>query len=197
MRLNSSTAIAGEPLVPLDSALMDERTYDARAEFADVFSILLEARSLPLHTDLHQTSLMDKRIASQLQHQLDTLKSELQDLARHTHYSRHVIGTDGDWVGYVCRWEPHVSSCVHGHPSFAYYQVYAGNFDMELYDVCGINQIEHAENRSMQDGDCIWQQGNKNCYDNMVHKVVAKDSGGFTVHLFSENPALGQHFHEH
>ena len=197
MRLNLSTTLASEPMPPLDPALLDERTYDARAEFADVFSLLLEARSLPLHADLHQTSLMDKRISSQVQTQLDALKPELERLARHTHYSRHVIGTDGDWVGYVCRWEPHVCSCIHGHPSFAYYQVYGGKFDMELYDMCGFNKIEHAQSLSMHEGDCIWRQGNKDCYDNMIHKVSAKDSGGFTVHLFSENPALGQHFHEH
>jgi len=194
MRLNASSVFDTDTLPLLDPSLLDDRTYDARDQFGDVFDLLLETRALPLHKDLHQTSLMDKRIAAQLQSQLHTHQAQLQAFPRHAQYSRHIIGSEGDWVAYLCRWEPHVSSCIHGHPCFAYYQVYDGEFLMDLYEVRSSGVVEHSHCLSMKNGDSIWKQGKTNCYDNMVHSVSTKDKGGFTLHLFSENPALGLHF---
>jgi len=65
---------------------------------------------------------------------------------------------------------------------------------MDLYDVSSDQHPRHSASKRLGEGDCVWQQGKPGCYDNLVHKVSSADTEGFTLHLFSENPALGQLF---
>ncbi len=178
----------------LCSTTLNERTYDARERFSDVFQLLLQVRSLPQQHKYKQATVQSNSFAAALQTRLQAQSDDLVSLPRHKQYSRHIIGTDKDWTGFICRWEPQVSSCIHGHPSFAYYQVIDGHFLMNLYNVAPKHTVELKASEPMANGDCIWQQGRAGYYDNLVHKVSTTKLAGFTLHLFSENPALGQHF---
>ena len=67
---------------------------------------------------------------------------------------------------------------------------------MDLYEISDNKQAKLAETRQMVGGECIWSSGQIDQYDNLVHKVSTKDKPAFTLHLFSENPASGQHYTE-
>lgn len=183
-------------LKPLDCGILNSRTFDARDQFKDLFDALLTTRKLP-RAALPKVTASELIVAGQTS-QLQTLalsySQQLNELPRDTQYSRHVIGTEDSWMGFICRWEPGTCSPVHGHPSFAYYQVLQGEFSMDLYKTSREGLVERTGTSSLSDGNCIWQHGKPGCYDNFVHKVSTHDTGGFTLHLFSEDPSLGKHF---
>jgi len=183
-------------LSQLADGVLNERTYDARDRFERLFAALLNTRTLP-NPDMPSVTACEQLAhaeARQLQAVALTHSKQLLDLPRHSNYSRHVIGTDGPWMGFICRWEPNTCSPVHGHPCFAYYQVLLGEFSMDLYATTENRMAKHTITQKMNDSDCIWQRGKPGCYDNFVHKVRTHETGGFTLHLFSENPSLGEHF---
>ena len=183
-------------LKPLGSDILNTHTFDARDQFKELFAALLSARKLP---DSETPEVMASELiadcqTSQLQALAQSQSQQLRKLARGKQYSRHVIGTSGKWMGFICRWEPHTCSPIHGHPSFAYYHVLQGKFSMDLYTTAQEGLAKHIDTKQLSEGHCIWKRSKPGCYDNFVHKVNTHDSGGFTLHLFSENPALGQHF---
>jgi len=182
-------------LTQLDVGILDDRTFDARDRFSDLFATLLSTRTLPNLPTLDTVAseqLVDSNV-SRLQVLAQTQYQQMLDLPRHEKYSRHVIGTDGTWIGFICRWEPHVCSSVHGHPSFAYYHVLKGDFSMDLFSTTYDEHAVHTKTTQMSEGDCIWQHGKPGCYDNFVHRVSTSNTGGLTLHLFSENPTIGKH----
>jgi len=185
-------------LKPLGSGILNKRTFDARGQFDELFAALLSTRTLP-DSDTPKVStseLIDDSQIGQLQAMALSQSQQLIGLSRHKKYSRHVIGTDGTWMGFICRWEPRACSSIHGHPSFAYYQVLQGEFSMDLYTTSADGLARHTDTKQLSDGKCIWKHGKSGCYDNFVHKISTHDTGGFTLHLFSENPSLGQHYAE-
>jgi len=182
------------PRPKLRPNILNENTFDARDEFSDVFDLLLEARKLPTIGDDQQRNTKEQKLAASLQSMITEDEDKLMSLTRHKRYSRHVIGTDGDWMGFVCRWENQINSAVHGHPSFAYYQVVKGKFQMDLYDALGDQQAQQTLTENMKGGDRIWRQGEKGCYDNMIHRVCSQEAHSFTIHLFSDDPAKGLHY---
>lgn len=184
-----------EPSLTLRSgSMVDERTYDARERFAALFDVLVTLKDQCQAGDRALHSESDTELASVIQASVGSYAGELSALPRHSHYSRHVIGIQGDWIGYICRWEPNSASCVHGHPSFAFYQVIQGAFAMDLYKATSTTRAQWTSSRQMQAGDCIWQQGEVGCYDNLIHKVSNGNHDGYTVHLFSDDPSRGLHF---
>ena len=189
--------------------LFNEQTFDASEEFDDVFNQLLEARSFcGAFTGVAggNSGCIEKEInlSARLQGLLQEDKQRLLNLPRHESYSRHVIGVQDDWVAYICRWEKSTISCIHGHPWFAYYQVIDGVLNMDLYEPCDeqaesnpaecLQAVKHVQSKCMQPGDVVWREGKPDCYDNLIHRVSTDKQPGFTLHLFSENPALGEHF---
>ena len=178
----------------LPSDILNERTFDARHNFEDVFSELLKTRELCCNSTAGAGYQLGSPIAFELQTLVKSKTQTLHELPRHQQYSRHVIGTDNNWIGFICRWEPQTVSSIHGHPSFAYYHVIEGKLTMDLYDTAHNGQAKLAETRQMTDGECIWSLGETDRYDNLVHKVSTTEKPGFTLHLFSENPASGQHY---
>ncbi len=185
-------------LKPLDCGILNNRTFDARGQFEDLFEALLTIRTLPRPAlpEVSASELINNGKADQLQTLALSHSQQLHKLPRHTKYSRHVIGTENTWMGFICRWEPGTCSPIHGHPSFAYYQVLQGEFSMDLYETSEQGLAKRTATTSLSDGHCIWQHGKPGCYDNFVHKVSTPDTGGFTLHLFSEDPSLGKHFSE-
>ena len=134
----------------LSSNILNERTFDARHNFEDVFSRVTQNSAAVSQLKRRRTGYqLDSPIASELQTLLESKKQTLNDLPRHQQYSRHVIGTDNDWIGFICRWEPQTVSSIHGHPSFAYYQVIEGELTMNLYDTTHSGQAVLAETRQM------------------------------------------------
>lgn len=178
----------------LDSALLDERTFDARADFHDVFDLLMCARALADRENLSDSAILENRIANELQILIQSNAQRLYKLPRDKRYSRHIIGTQNDWIGYVCRWEKQVASEIHGHPNFVYYQVLEGEFAMDLYKLDDTQTVKYDQSLNMNRGDTIWQSGPAKTYDNLIHRVSTGDSPGFTLHLFSEDPCMGKHF---
>ncbi len=176
----------------LNPSLLNKRTFDARNDFGSVFELLLGARALGEHSAGENSSILENRLSSELQVLIQSKSELLHGLPRDEKYSRHIIGTEGDWIGYICRWEKQTSSSIHGHPSFAYYQVIEGEFQMDLYDSTGDDTATRTQSLIMARGDIIWKQGQEGTYDNLIHKVGTLDSPGFTLHLFSEDPNQGQ-----
>jgi len=183
-------------LEQLSSGILNKRTFDVRDQFTELFSALLSTRTLPDSDTPNATNseLLDNSQTSQLQAIALSHKQKILELPRHSNYSRHVIGTKGNWIGFICRWEPHVCSPIHGHPSFAYYHVLQGEFSMNLYTITSDRLAKYTDTKLLREGHCIWKHGKSGGYDNFVHKISTHDTGGFTLHLFSENPALGEHF---
>lgn len=180
---------------PLNPELLNHKTFDARHQFADVFERLLCTRDLSEQSEDEAHSIHENRLASELQALVLSNIDRLHALSRHSEYSRHIIGTEGEWVGYICRWEKQTASAIHGHPSFAYYQVLEGDFQMDLYNRAEGEIVTHDHSFSMTPGHAIWQKGPRASYDNLIHKVSTLDTPGFTLHLFSENPSRGRHFY--
>jgi len=178
----------------LDPALLNERTYDARNEFGNIFELLLKTRALSKKPAADKSCVLENRLSSELQVLAMANNDKLYSLKRDEKYSRHIIGTDGEWIGFICRWEKQIQSAIHGHPSFAYYQVLEGEFSMDLYRPTSSDTAAHEHSIRLKRGDTIWNRGPKARYDNMVHKVSTTDTPGFTLHLFSEDPNRGQHF---
>jgi len=134
-----------EPSLTLRSgSMVDERTYDARERFAALFDVLVTLKDQCQAGDRALHSESDTELASVIQASVGSYAGELSALPRHSHYSRHVIGIQGDWIGYICRWEPNSASCVHGHPSFAFYQVIQGAFAMDLYKATSTTRAQMA-----------------------------------------------------
>ncbi len=186
--------------------LFNQQTFDASSQFSDVFEELLSARS---YCDAEGcTEEQEQDLSQRLQQLVAKDTQRLFDLPRHKSYSRHVIGVDEDWVAYICRWEKSTVSCVHGHPWFAYYQVLDGVLNMDIFEpvandesndstnnsVGELAAVQHVQSRHMLPGDVAWSVGEKGRYDNLIHSVSTDQQPGFTLHLFSENPALGDNF---
>ena len=181
-------------LAPLNPVDLDERTFDARQTFKDVFVLLLEARQVfegLAPSTIHTAS---STVTSSLMESVHKYRKELYALPQNEQYSRHIIGKHGSWMGYICRWEAHVRSSIHSHPSFAYYQVLEGEFKMDLYDPVGNCQARHSRTLNMYAGDHACEHRSRGHYDNLIHKISTRDTPGFTLHLFSENPATGRHY---
>ena len=184
--------------------LFNEQTFDASPEFEGVFELLLNARDFVNGSGSQKacTETEEKDLAEQLQHRMVANKQRLMNLPRHESYSRHVIGVHNEWVAYICRWEKGVTSCVHGHPWFAYYQVIDGVLDMDFYERCEspcsesseLEPVRLVQSRRMNPGDVVWRSGEPHQYDNLIHRVGTGNHPGFTLHLSSENPALGEHY---
>lgn len=181
-------------LNPLPKGILNARTFDARDRFEALFSALLAVRTLANAQDSRHINIAENRISSELQVIAQQHHKQLHALPRSEHYSRHIIGTDGDWIGYVLCWEKNATSSVHGHPDFAYYQVIEGEFEMDIYAPVSPETVEHTNSTTLKRGNIVWQQSEPGRYDNLVHRVKTKNTPGFTLHLFSDDPALGQQF---
>ena len=83
----------------LASDILNERTFDARHNFEDIFSELLKIRKLCCNSSVGAGYQWDSPIASDMQTLLQSKTQALQELPRHQQYSRHVIGTDSNWIG--------------------------------------------------------------------------------------------------
>lgn len=193
-------------------SMLNERTFDARELFPNVFESLLRIRHLA------ETGEPDTHEIEAVAHEIDKLtagmRGTLYSLSRHEQYSRHLIGIDDKWMAFICRWEKGVSSCIHGHPSFAYYHVLDGIFQMDLYQStqaqssqaqssqAQLSQAQSAESQTLvhdnrltlKKGDTIWGMGEHDRFDNLIHKVSTREQPGFTLHLFSDDPSKGVHF---
>lgn len=167
-------------------------TFDLRDEYADVFNAALRCREACSDCSTLSSDAITS-IAADLQAVLADRSEQLHELSRHSCYSRHIIGEDKGWTGLICRWEAGASSSVHGHPAFTYYQVIEGSFSMELYDRTHDDKVVLRESKELVEGESYWEYGEEGRYDNMIHRVIARQPG-FTLQVFSEDPGLGQVF---
>lgn len=169
-----------------------QQTFDASDRFAEVFNALMRGKEL-CDCCTSQTETLLKSISTDIESAYTKCEGQLDDLERHPEYSRHVIGTDGDWTALICRWEAGASSSVHGHPAFTFYYVLQGKFIMDLYKSKDGKSATLNDSRQLNRGDTLWDYGQEGRYDNLIHRVAAREHG-YTLQLFSEDPALGQVF---
>lgn len=179
--------------IALDVILADQQTHDARETFAVVFQQLLDAKALTSN----QTGTpcqASQQLATELAQLTQSYQERLHALPKHETYSRHIIGTDDNWIGLICRWEPNVTSSIHGHPPFAYYHVIDGEVAMDLYEP--INEVEarQVSTSEMCSGDSIFSTREDGQFDNLIHRVRTASTTVFTLHLYSDNPAKGRVF---
>ncbi len=179
---------------PQYTELFNDRTFDARDRFADVFSLLMDSSALTADTRYPQARVHQTELSQKLQALIASHTDTLHALPRDNHYSRHIIGIEESWMGVICRWEANTTSAIHGHPWFAYYQVLEGTLSMDLYEAVDEQHAKTVDTLHMDSGDSIWSKGDMGQYDNMIHKVSTQATEGFTLHLFSENPCLGNHY---
>lgn len=182
--------------------MLNERTFDARELFPTVFESLLHIRQLA-ETGEPDTQEIEA-VALEIDSLMAGMRGSLYSLSRHEQYSRHLIGIDDKWMAFVCRWEKGVSSCIHGHPSFAYYHVLEGIFQMDLYQspqaqspqaqLAESQTLVHDNRLTLKKGNTIWGMGERDRFDNLIHKVSTQEQPGFTLHLFSDDPSKGVHF---
>ena len=169
-----------------------QQSYDACGQFAEVFDALLRGKEL-CDCCTSQSDTLLKSISTDIESAFSNCQGKLADLARHPQYSRHKIGTDGNWTGLICRWEAGARSTVHGHPAFTLYYVLQGKFTMDLFDTKDGKSAIYNTSKQLSCGDSFWEYGNEGRYDNLIHRVGALEHG-YTLQLFSEDPSLGQVF---
>ena len=179
--------------IALDTILSDQQTHDARDKFANIFQQLMEAKVLTANV-ADSPCEQRKAIAAQLTELASSHEECLQTLPRHDTYSRHIIGTQDNWVGLICRWEQNITSTIHGHPAFAYYQVLGGRIAMELFKPVSASEATMVSTTEMCAGDNILSTQQEGQYDNLIHRIRTESPGVFTLHLYSDNPAKGQVF---
>ncbi len=179
--------------IALDTMLADKQTHDAREAFAGVFSQLLMARALrtnPTNTPCQ----VSQNLTEQLHQLSQSYREQLNTLPKHKSYSRNIIGTHDNWIGLICRWEPNVTSSIHGHPPFAYYHVMDGEVAMDMYEAVNDSEARQVSTSELCTGDSIFSIQKKAQFDNLIHRVRTANSTVFTLHLYSDNPAKGRVF---
>jgi len=179
--------------ITIDEILTCKQTHDARDSFKDVFQQLLDARVLA-DNNSSKPCEHSKLVADNLNQLAQANQDKLNALPRHDAYSRNIIGTDDNWIGFICRWEKDITSSIHGHPSFAYYQVLDGHLEMEIFEPINEVKAKQVSLSEMRSGDSIFSSTNEGQFDNLIHRVRTKDSSVFTIHLYSDNPAKGRVF---
>ena len=179
--------------IALNTMLADQQTHDARGKFTPVFRQLLTAKALtPSQTGA--PCLLSKKVAADINELAHAHQEHLDALPRHDTYSRHIIGTDDDWIGFICRWEKNTTSSIHGHPSFAYYQVLNGSIAMDLFEPINENEARQTSTTIMHSGDSIFSITPEGQFDNLIHRVRTGNSLVFTLHLYSDDPSKGRIF---
>ncbi len=179
--------------VALDSILADKQTHDARDAFSPVFEQLLTTKTLRSN-GIEPHCPHSKQLASRLSQVTLSYAEHLSTLPKHDTYSRHIIGAQDNWIGFICRWEKNVTSTIHGHPSFAYYQVLDGRIVMDMFEPVNETEAQHVSTCEMLPGDCIFSITREGQFDNLIHRVRTENSTVFTLHLYSDNPAKGRIF---
>ncbi len=170
-----------------------QQTFDACRVFGDVFQLLLNVRELST-TPGELGSRQSKKMVEDLGLLTLAYEKELDALPRFGPYSRHIIGREKNWTGLICRWEKHVSSSIHGHPAFAYYQVLEGCIDMDFFEPINDFEARKVSSKKMCTGDAMFSTAGEDRYDNLIHRVRTLESPVFTLHLYSDNPAKGRVF---
>lgn len=173
--------------------MADQQTHDARDTFAHVFHQLLAIKSLT-STQSGTTCKRSRQLATDLNQLAYSHKERLHALPRHNTYSRHIIGIDQNWIGFICRWEQNITSSIHGHPSFAYYQVLDGRIAMDLFEPVNEVDARQVSTSNMCAGDSIISITPDEQFDNLIHRVRTLSATVFTLHLYSDNPAKGRIF---
>lgn len=179
--------------IAMKSILSDQQTHDAREMFDDFFERLLGAKALT-SKETDTPCSVSKQLADELSQLASSSQDRLHALPKHNTYSRNIIGSQDDWIGLICRWEPNITSSIHGHPSFAYYHVLAGNIAMDFYEPINNTEARHTSTNEMCSGDSIFSNRKEGQFDNLVHRVRTTNTPVFTLHLYSDNPAKGQVF---
>jgi hypothetical protein len=177
----------------LDTILTDQQTYDARDRFETLFKCLLDTRKLTPKTPGKPDSGC-RHLASELNGLANYQKDALRSLPETSTYSRNIIGVDDTWIGFICRWQANILSSIHGHPSFAYYQVLDGHMLMEVYEPVNHRHARCVSTRDMHRGESVLSTKQAERYDNFIHRVKTYDIPVYTLHLYSDNPAKGKVF---
>lgn len=171
-----------------------QQTFQAGTQFQSLFETLLEARKLQECSTIDQKQQAESNLAAKLTAKTSLITGQLEELVCHPEYSRHVIGIRDGWTGIICRWQRGSLSPIHGHPAFTFYHVIGGLFAMDIYQRTVGKRVKPEDHRLLAAGDSFWENGKEGQYDNLIHRVWAK-SGGFTLHLFSDDPAKGECFY--
>ena len=177
----------------LDSILGNQQTHDVREHFDHVFQRLLDTRALSPEYSGEATHSRLK-LANAINDLATHHEYALHSLPENDDYSRNIIGIEGTWIGFICRWQPHTMSSIHGHPSFAYYQVLSGSMLMDIYEPINDRQARQVSTRDMHPGESVLSTAPEGRYDNFVHRVKTKGEPVYTLHLYSDNPAKGKMF---
>ena len=111
---------------------------------------------------------------------------------------RNLIGVEKrirkvGFEAFVIHWKKNATTPIHGHPSFAFYRVLQGRFNMNLYRLNTNGVAELEDKRKFNTGDFIYGLGKKKFYHNMIHRIECIEEG-YTLNLYSENVQRGVYF---
>ena len=91
---------------------------------------------------------------------------------------------------FIMRWDEQVQTPIHGHPSFAFYYVITGLFEMECFTHSSTGKLQSQGVQRFYPSDTTWHVGQAGRYDNFIHRVRCVEPG-HTFHIYSEDAKKG------
>lgn len=90
----------------------------------------------------------------------------------------------------IMRWDKQAKTSIHGHPTFSFYHVISGVFEMELFAYDPENRLRLKEIKHLYPSETTWFLGQIGRYDNFIHRVTCLKPG-CTFHVYSEDAQQG------
>ena len=91
---------------------------------------------------------------------------------------------------FIMRWDKQVQTPIHGHPTFAFYYVITGLFEMECFTHSKTGKLKSQGVQRFYPADTTWHVGQTGRYDNFIHRVRCVEPG-HTFHIYSDDAQKG------
>lgn len=89
----------------------------------------------------------------------------------------------------LIRWDRQAQTRIHGHPTFSFYYVVSGVFEMEQFSRTSAGLTWTGTERFTA-GQTTWFVGQAGRYDNFIHRVTCLEPG-LTFHVYSDDARKG------
>lgn len=112
------------------------------------------------------------------------------------HYTRTCVAQEDRrsphcFEAWLMRWDKQAQTRIHGHPTFSFYAVIDGVFEMEFFRWCDRQGLAAQGNQLFRSGDVIWHVGHLGSCDNFIHRVTCLEAGS-TFHVYSDDAQQGR-----
>ncbi|MDJ1169126.1 hypothetical protein PMG71_06775 [Roseofilum sp. BLCC_M154] len=104
--------------------------------------------------------------------------------------AREKPNEDQGFEALIIRWDKRAKTPVHGHPTFSFYHVITGLFNMEIFTDTGKDGWHLQKTQLFCPSDTTWFLGKPGRYDNFIHRITCLEPG-HTFHIYSDNAQKG------